>query len=235
MMNLSALALLPFLASLPECPPVADANPRPVFDASLLKEGKFIYRTTRQGESLGETVIEIRRAGDHYRLAMTAPLIAQAWRATVKPSFAPITAQLSMAHGESPYSMSLRYEGTRIRGQERKGDIMNPVKARSTGLVIDQRVDWASVMAVDAPAGSAMTLSVYDPGTGFSQMLGKVGGTEVVKGAWGESTAVRLDYSICKGDHVENYTVYATQEFPRYMLREDMPNGLVSELLRIEP
>ena len=54
-------------------------------------------------------------------------------------------------------------------------------------------------------------------------------------GAWGDVPALRFDYTICKREHVEEYTMYATNETPRYVLREDMPNGLVSELIRIEP
>ena len=57
----------------------------------------------------------------------------------------------------------------------------------------------------------------------MSEMLGKIGGTQSMRGAWGDLEAVRLDYTICKRDHVEEYTVYATRETPRYMLREDMP------------
>jgi hypothetical protein len=65
-------------------------------------------------------------------------------------------------------------------------------------------------------------------------MLGRIGTTQQISGAWGDALALRLDYSICKRERLEQYTVYATRETPRYMLREDMPNGLVSELLRIE-
>ena len=56
-----------------------------------------------------------------------------------------------------------------------------------------------------------------------------------LEGAIGAATALLIYYRICKRERVEEYTVYATQATPRYMLREDMPNGLVSELIRVEP
>ena len=208
------------------CPSTEGANAHPTFDAALLKEGRFTYHTTLGGKSLGDTVIEIRRVGATYRITMSAADIAQSWEATVKPSFGPLTAHLKMRARGVPYEMSLRYDGTRITGEESKEGVTTPVSATSTGVVIDQRVDWASMMAIEAGAGSSMTMSVYDPSTGFSPMLGKVGTA---------AGMVRFDYSICKREHVENYTVFATATTPRHMLREDMPNGLVSELIRVEP
>jgi hypothetical protein len=219
----------------PACPPVGGANPHPTFDAHLLKEGRFTYRTTLKGESLGETVIEIRRVGEHVRISMSAPKIAQSWNATVERSFAPLSASLAMRGKKGAYEMKLRYAGAKITGEEREAGVTRPVDALAEGVVIDQRVDWAAMMASTAPAGGTLAVRVFDPSTGSSEMLGKIGGTQPLSGAWGELTARRLDYTICKRDHLEEYTVYATRETPRYMLREDMPNGLVSELVRVEP
>lgn len=217
------------------CPSAADANTHPEFDASLLKEGRFTYHTTLRGESLGDTVIEVRRDGPNYRITMNAPKIAQSWNASVRRDFAPLSAQLKMrAHG-APYEMSLVYDGSKVTGVEKLAAGAKPVNATVTGVVVDQRVDWASMMAVKAPPGSSLAVGVYDPSTGSSPMLGKLGPTQPLEGAWGKTSAVRLDYSLCKREHVENYTVLATAATPRYMLREDMPNGLVSELIRVEP
>jgi len=217
------------------CPPAGDADTHPVFDASLLKEGRFTYHTTLRGESLGDTVIEVRRDGPNYRITMNAPKIAQSWNASVRRDFAPLSAQLKMrAHG-APYEMSLVYDGTKVTGVEKRVEGAKPVNATVTGVVLDQRVDWASMMAVKAPPGSSFAVGVFDPTTGSSPMLGKLGPTQPLEGAWGKASAVRLDYSLCKREHVENYTVFATEATPRTMLREDMPNGLVSELIRVEP
>lgn len=218
-----------------ECPPTAHANTRPEFDAATLKEGRFTYHTTLKGESLGDTVIEVRRVESAYRITMSAPEIAQSWEASFRRSFEPLSAHLKMRPRGLPYEMTLTYDGEKITGEERKPDTVTAVSAPAKGIVIDQRVDWASIMAVNAPAGSSFAVSVFDPSTGLSPMVGAVGARQSMTGAWGTTTAVRLDYSICKREHIENYTVYASMTIPRMMLREDMPNGLVSELIRVEP
>jgi hypothetical protein len=223
------------IAAAPACPPTKGADSKPAFDATLLKEGRFIYRTTLKGESLGETALEIRRAGAYFVVSMNAPKISQAWKATVERSFTPLSASLEMLGRNGPYVMSLKYAGSRVTGETREGGFTLSVNESVEGRVIDQRVDWAAMMASKAPAGSSIAMRVFDPSTGLSEMLGRIGETRSMRGAWGEATALRLDYTICKRDHLEEYTVYATSKTPRYMLREDMPNGLVSELIRIEP
>ena len=223
------------IAAAPACPPTKGADSRPTFDATLLKEGRFIYHTTLKGESLGETAIEIRRAGAHVVISMSAPKISQAWKASVASSFAPLSASLEMRGRKGPYSMELKYAGSSVTGEEREDGVTRSVNASVEGVVLDQRVDWAAMMASTAPANGSIVVRVFDPSTGLSQMLGRIGGTQPIRGSWGEAAALRLDYTICKRDHLEEYTVYATRETPRYMLREDMPNGLVSELVRIEP
>jgi hypothetical protein len=202
------------------------ADAPPTFDAGKLKEGRFIYRTTLQGELLGETMLEIRRVGASYRITMSAPEIAQSWQAEVNRAFAPLSASLSMRGKKGAYTMALKYSGAKITGEEREAGDVRPVQAFATGIVVDQRVDWAAMMASNAGAGESIAVQVFDPSTGFSEMRGKVSETP---------SELRLDYSIRKRDHLEEYTVHATRETPRYMLREDMPNGLVSELIRIEP
>jgi hypothetical protein len=222
-------------ADQPPCPPIGDADTHPAFDAARLKEGRFIYRTTLKGESLGETAIEIRRAGEAFVISMSAPDIKQSWKAEVRKSFAPVSASLAMNGKNGPYEMNLRYAGSKVTGEEREGGVTRPVNAVVKGVVIDQRVDWASMMAATAAAQGSLAVHVFDPSTGSSDMLGHIGDAQPLSGAWGDATALRLDYTICKREHLEAYTVYATRDVPRYMLREDMPNGLVSELIRVEP
>jgi hypothetical protein len=207
------------------CPSIAGADTHPTFDASQLKEGRFIYRTTLKGEPLGETILEIRHVGSRFQITMNAAEIAQSWKAIVEKSFAPVSASLAMRGKKGAYEMNVRYAGEKITGEERDAGVARPVSAKASGVVIDQRVDWASMMAAKLPPDGPITMRVFDPSTGFSDMLGHVGGTQ----------PLRLDYSICKRGHLEEYTVYATSETPRYMLKEEMPNGLLSELIRIEP
>jgi hypothetical protein len=219
----------------PACPSTAGADPNPTFDASLLKEGRFTYQTTLKGESLGETVIEIRRVHGDLRITMSAPKVAQSWEAIVGRTFSPRSASLQMRGKRGAYSMKLLYTRTSVSGEESESGITRPVSAALDGLVLDQRVDWAAMMVATASEKSVIAMRVFDPGTGLSQMVGKVAGVQSIRRDDGEVAALRLDYSICKRDHLEEYSVYATREAPRYMLREDMPNGLTSELVRIDP
>ena len=177
----------------------------------MLKEGRFIYRTSRKGVSFGETAIEVRRVGEQYRITMSAPEIAQSWSAHIQQSFAPLSAELSMKGKKGPYAMKLRYAGSKVTGEEREGDVRRPVNAVAEGVVLDQRVDWAAMMAVRAPAEGSFVLRVFDPSTGSSEMLGRIGSAE--------GGQLRLDYTICKREHVEAYTVHATRDTQRYMLR----------------
>lgn len=216
------------------CPSSAGADAHPTFDASRLKEGRFTYQTSLKGEPLGETVIEVRRDGEKLRISMSAPEIAQSWDVTVAKTFTPLTASLRMRGRNGPYSMSLRYLGATVAGEESESGVTRPVNASLPGVFIDQRVDWAAIMTANTVAGS-LALRVYDPSTGASAMVGKIAGVHTLHTAGKDIAALRLDYSICKRDHVEQYSVYATSDTPRYMIREDMPNGLVSELIRIDP
>lgn len=234
-----AAALPPVAHPATQCTETSQSRARPSFDASRLKEGRFVYRTTLKGEFIGETVLEIRRVDATWHITMDAPKIEQSWEATVDRSFSPLSAHLKMKKRNGPYEMTLVYAGGEVRGEERDADGVSPVAAKLSGVVLDQRVDWAAVMALAPPAtssrGSSAEMSVFDPSTGLSRMLGEVGDARILSGLFGEAMSVALSYRICKRDHVENYVVHATRRTPRYMLREDMPNGLVSELIRIEP
>jgi hypothetical protein len=235
MYKMLALLVFSIPATAGDCPPAGDANTRPVFDASLLREGRFVYRTTHEGKLLGDMTLEIRRIGANTRITMSAPGIAQAWQAVVTSTFAPLSAELAMGKPDARYTMRLLYDGATVSGEENKGGVITSVRDTLNGVVLDQRVDWAAIMALREPRRGAVAMSVFDPATKLSPMHGRIRGSQVMRGAWGRASTVRLDYAICKRDRVENYTVYASKEYPRYMLREDMPNGLVTELVRMEP
>jgi hypothetical protein len=52
-------------------------------------------------------------------------------------------------------------------------------------------------------------------------------------GGW--HATITLSYTICKGEEAEDYTVYATTDSARVMLREEMRGNVVAELVRIDP
>jgi hypothetical protein len=100
---------------------------------------------------------------------------------------------------------------------------------------IDQRIDWASLMASDLSTEGVVSYEVFDPATGSSRLLASAmeGPTMNRLGAYHRTLA--LSYTICKGAKFEDYTVYATKDSARVMLREDMRGDMISELVRIEP
>jgi len=100
--------------------------------------------------------------------------------------------------------------------------------------VVDQRVDWAAMMAAEFSKGGTVEFYVFDPSSALSRLNGTSAETLPLRSVLGVVPTVRLDYTIHKNSHEESYAVFATKEQPRVMLREEMPGGLVSVLIAIE-
>ncbi len=207
---------------------------RVAFDAELLRQGIFTYQLSVEGKPVGTAKIEIRRLpSGEYRIQSDAEDFGQRWSSTLKRDFTPLAAELHMPTRKIPYHMSLRYSGKRVMGEEVRGDAKTPVAAPLSGQVIDQRVDWAAMMAAVVPA-SGVRFGVFDPGSAISPVEGSRKPAEPIDSVMGKQNAIALHYTIRKTDHEENYVVYATESLPRVMLREDMPNDLVATLIAIE-
>jgi hypothetical protein len=227
-----AAAALPFFtaANAEDSAPPAHV----AFDAAHLRTGRYTYELRLKGELLGTSIIEIRRQSpDEYLIRMDAPKIEQRWSADLGRAFNPLATTLEMG-GASPYRMSLRYSDTEVSGMESKQGSSHPVTAAILRQVVDQRVDWAATMVAQFPRGEGIAFDVYDPGTGFSRLVGTRIATNAIKSVLGTLPAIRLDYTIHKAERVESYSVFATKEEPRVMLREDMPNDLVAVLVWVE-
>ena len=212
----------------------ADEALPPAFDAAKLRKGRFTYKVTQNGKDLGQATIEIRRQrSGEYRIRFDSKDVAQSWSSTFDAQFKPIDAELHMPARKEPYHMSLRYSATEVSGEETRGKAKAPVSAQIAGQVVDQRVDWAAMMAADI-SERGLIFRVYDPGSAFSDLVGMQQKTEPFDSVLGRQPAILLRYTIQKKDHAENYLLYATESLPRVMLREDMPNGLVAELVAVE-
>jgi hypothetical protein len=210
------------------------ADPGVVFHAADLRQGRFTYELTLKGKPLGRATIEIRRevSGD-FRISFDSDDVKQRWSSTLGPRFTPVAAELEIGNRVPPYVMSIRYFDATVSGTESDGSSTRAVAAALHGQVVDQRVDWAAMMAARFPKGGRATFEVYDPGTGFSRLEASTVPAEPITSVLGRRAAIRLDYTIHKGDRPESYSVYATKSRPRVMLREDMPGGLVSVLVAI--
>lgn len=202
------------------------------FDAQRLRPGRFVYRLAEHGHDFGDATIEIRPLSDGTcRLSLSSRDIGQHWSAVVRRDFTPVEAQLAMTQGESSTLMSLAYEGSQVGGTLLVGGSRRSVSARLAGQVIDQRVDWAAMMAAQSPDGVEFGFGVYDAESGVSPLIGRATSAASVAAVMGQRPTLRLEYRILKGPHTEAYVVYTTRSAPRVMLREDMPGGLSATLV----
>jgi hypothetical protein len=205
------------------------------FDATRLREGRFTYQLSIKGKPLGNAVIEIRRlpSGD-FRISFDSNDVDQRWSSQMTRAFVPLAAELQMPGKAVPYRMSIRYDGAEVSGTETRGRSAHPVSATLEGQVVDQRVDWAAMMAAEFSEGGKIEFLVFDPSTALSPLLGSTTSADPIASVLGTSDVIRLDYTIRKTDHTESYSVFATREIPRVMVREDMPNELTSVLIAID-
>jgi len=219
-----------------------DANPSqsaPHFSAKTLREGRFVYRETVAHKDTSTFTIEIRRrADDSWRF--TGEGSGQRWEAITDSLFRPRSAMLSMSRHGRPYEFHLRYAGDSVFALVSSVDsAANAIKDSSAaairGATIDQRIDWASLMASDLGAGSSAAYSVYDPATGSSQLAASASNGPTLASPDGPRATIKLDYIICKAGKSESYSVFATKGPQRMMVREDLRGDIVAELVRVEP
>jgi hypothetical protein len=233
MMHLAILAL----AASPVCdvPPTARA---PAFEAARLREGRFTYSLEVDGKPAGQFVLNIRRqpSGD-WRFTGDALGFDQHWEAVTDQAFRPKSAVLELKRHGEPYRMELAYEGEKVAVSETAGPAadLRRSQRRIEIPTVDQRIDWASMMAADLEPGSVAAYHVFDAMTGSSRLLASAGTAPAMDGPLGRQEVVRLDYRICKDGRPEPYTVYATRSLPRVMLREDLRGHEVATLVKVEP
>ena len=98
---------------------------------------------------------------------------------------------------------------------------------------IDQRIDWAAVLAGNLETGQQFEFNVYDPGTGVGRVVGQVGDLEQIRVPAGTFRAYRIVYQMEKSGHTEHYQMLASEDSPHVMLREEFPNGVISELVQV--
>jgi hypothetical protein len=216
----------------------ADGN----LDANRLKQGNFQYRTLLGGKDAGEDVLTIKKnsvSGIFEFSDSVSGAFSQQWEATTTAAFKPISARLSFGEGSErrpafdfTYAEGRAKGTTRAKGQQQQrgtGPFDLPVPAD----VVDQRIDWASVMSLDLIAGRHFEYHVFDPGSGVSRISGQISGPEKISVPAGSFDAMRIVYQIEKTNAVETYQVLTNARGPRMLLREEFPNGAVTDLLRV--
>jgi hypothetical protein len=217
---------------------IADTPARP--DAHRLKIGQFIYRDSGHGKILGTSRIIIQkdvRTGNFNFSDESKGYFDQQWETVASPQFSPISAKLNYgpASNSVPY-FNLAYASGRVRGlrcRTRTGcNPMTPVEASISEDTVDQRIDWATVIASELQPGRRFHFSVYDPSIGTSSVTAEVAPARQIQVPAGSFKTFRITYRVEKATGAEQYTVFASEQMPRILIREDFPDGTTSELLR---
>jgi hypothetical protein len=213
---------------------------RPAFDAARLRTGRFVYRTTLDGTDAGTATISVTRIDARtYRFANEVQgKFRQTWESTATSALEPLTATLGLGPSDDKArTMRLSYEGRSVRGTATKladDPRTGEVSADVPSDVVDQRVDWAAVMSAPLAPGGALAFTVFDPWTGLSPLSAWIGEPEQVRVPAGTFSVLRVVYRIEKKERgLEQYEVWVTQSEPRFLVREDFPNGARTELVQI--
>jgi hypothetical protein len=221
-------------------PQMSDAK----FDATRLRTGRFDYRIMQGEKQIATFTIVIDKQSDgSFRFA--AKGLNQEWESIANRLFEPISATLRIDRPErkQSYSMKLTYDGIRVNGSagttidnmtnEAKRSEMKPVTADVPGGTVDQRIDWAAMLATQLEIGQQLNFTVYDPSTGVSQVAGEVTKAEQIRVPAGMYETIRAVYRIKKSNGTESYEVLASNEMPRFMVREDFSSGISTELVKM--
>ena len=217
-------------------------------DAHRLRTGHFGYRSLDHGKSAGSGETTIRRLANspNYDFsavfdfpAESSGFRSQRWNTIASPALEPVSATLSFVDsaGSTPV-FDIKYASGRVTGfaVSRKGADSGTkrwVDAALPANTVDQRIDWAAVLASDLEPGQKFEFNVYDPGMGISRVTAQVGSLERVQVPAGSFDAYKVIYRIEEAGGTEQYQVLASRETPRVLVREEFPNGSVDELTKM--
>lgn len=220
-------------------------------NTTRLRTGFFTYqdRSHDGGSVVGSSRIQIRRLGSEsdYEFSNIATFASgfmgfhsQRWSTVASMRFQPKSAALAFLHGnEVAPVFDITYRAARAKGfvvsmssneASKKSYVDDPIPADT----VDQRIDWAAVTANDLEVGRHFEFNVYDPKGGVSHVQVDVGTLSEVHVPAGDFVSYAIDYRIYKANGIEHFRVFASREIPRFMVREEFPNGVVTDLVRIE-
>ncbi|HTD75876.1 MAG TPA: hypothetical protein VK652_20275 [Steroidobacteraceae bacterium] len=210
-------------------------------DARRLQTGEFVYRDSSKGKVLGESSIGIRmdQQDSTYRFsAQTIGYADQHWESVATPTLSPVSARLTFGKGpDRPTAFDLHYAQGKVTGfalsrHSSEPRTQLPVNASIDSNTVDQRIDWATVMAFDLRKGSRFSFNVYDAATGSSEVHAQVSPRRRIDVPAGTFPVFAVTYTVKKSTGAERYIVYVTEKLPRFMVREDFPDGTISELVK---
>jgi hypothetical protein len=214
---------------------------RSQIDARRLQTGEFTYRDSAKGRVLGEGLITIQLNSSDASYHFSTQIFGfadQRWESVASPALTPISARLTFGKGtDQPTAFQLNYTDDKVTGFTTNRHAADPsakipVSASIDPNTIDQRIDWATVMAFDLHKGSRFEFDVYDPNSGSSEVRARVSPRRRIEVPAGSFHVLAITYWVKKSTGAERYIVYATESLPRFMVREDFPDGTISELVK---
>jgi len=229
-----------FCVALTGLAPASSESGRTELNANQLRTGRFQYRTLLQEKDAGTSEISIHEGSSRgtfiYSNHVTGQF-SQHWEAIASADFTPISAKLSFGDVLHP-AFVLKYASGRVTGfvvpRHSNDASKRNVYVRILPDTVDQRIDWAAAIShTDIAPGREFGFHVFDPGTGNSTVSARVAGPEEVRIPAGTFQAVRIIYSIQKSSGKEVYQVLTNVNGPRMLLKEEFPDGAVSELVRV--
>ncbi len=218
-------------------------------DAKRVRTGKFTYRDLYHGKEVGRGTITIRGLADSEDCAFAADIkfatefggfSSQHWEAITTFRFEPVSAKLAFVRGAEVISvLELAYSSGRVSGYvvDREAGAFGAKRMVDAALpvnTVDQRIDWAAVLATSLEPGQRFEFNVYDPTTGVGIVTGQVGQVGTIKVPAGSYRVYRIIYQMAKGGKSEHCEMFASLDSPHVMIREQFPNGVVSELVEHE-
>ena len=150
------------------------------FEANRLQLGTFRYSDSSNGQVVGESRIRIQRAegGREYIFSNVVEGASdQHWKAVITSTFRPISAELTFGgDGEQHKAFDLSYSRNCVSGVAATRDHNHFIDRRIGEEIavdtVDQRIDWAAVMALKSYEESeTFTFHVYDTRMGTRESL----------------------------------------------------------------
>ncbi|UWZ86917.1 DUF3108 domain-containing protein [Occallatibacter riparius] len=218
-------------------------------DIARVKTGVFEYRDSDCGKNVGNSKITIQRLSGSGNLRFMneanfsdgfSGFESQRWEAVTSPGFQPILARLAFVRDEEPFPIfDLSYEYGEVKGFLMRREDASAQRAKQAideavpPGIVDQRIDWGAILASALEPGERIQFDVFDPVTGVGHVTAEVGSAQLIRVAAGTFRCYPVDYQIKKLNRTEHYRLFVSMRLPHIMVREDFPNGVVSELVRI--
>jgi hypothetical protein len=228
------VAFMTVACAAPRASQTAADAPRPPFDATRLRRGHFAYSTELSGVDAGTSNITVEQTNARsfrFHNEVTGAF-RQTWEAIATPELEPLAATLGLgANDDHGRTMRLLYGEAHVHGTATHGPVQTEVSASLPRDVVDQRIDWAAIMSLPLDVPGLARFEVYDPWTGVSPVSATIGERENVSVPAGTFTAIRVIYRIEKGERTERYTIWVADPPPRFLVREDFPDGSTTKLV----